>query len=303
MASERHLRIARRDGRVIERAWMAVSPEMAMLRKLQRELNYFLYSTELSYGLALTGNDSRLANGDASVSQALADVYASAWYPSNQGEIKYKVDTSTFLEQLARNARYVSRAVVVQWCSYFEEYLEKRVRRYIHPKQKWGPLTKSLSCDQLRRAGIPIRISTVLRADFCREIRHLIVHGSPHLPDSYDNPEVVRWRDKRVTDLEEGPWIDRASRTDETCSEPVMDALHYVLGQAINHMKATKQEGRRENLEHFYTLFSLTNLDSLAVEIEEALVPHGELPEGRISRKAEAIRRKDLIVQHTAGAG
>ena len=43
----------------------------------------------------------------------------------------------------------------------------------------------------------------------------------------------------------------------------VTDALHYVLGQAINHRDATKREGRRENLEHFYTLFSFSNLDSL----------------------------------------
>lgn len=44
------------------------------LRTGRQELNYFLCSTELSYGIPLTSNDSRLANGDALVSDALANV-------------------------------------------------------------------------------------------------------------------------------------------------------------------------------------------------------------------------------------
>ncbi len=302
MGSDKQIRIGRRDGRIIERVIVAVSPEMAKLRSVQRELNHFLYSTELSYGLALTGEDARLANADALVSDVLADVYASAWYPSNQGEIHYKVNTAKFLEQLGRNVRYVSRAVIVQWVPYFEEYLERRVRHFLEPKQKWGPLTKSLSFGRLRQAPVPIRISSLLRADFCREIRHLVVHGSPDLPDSYDHPHVRLWRDKRINDLKNGPWIDHASRTNAACRQLVMEALHYVHGQAINHKKATEREGRRENLEHFYTLFAFTNLDSLAVEIEEALLPQGGLPEGRIWRKAEAVRRSDLIVRDVSAA-
>jgi hypothetical protein len=311
MPIESQSRTGRRDGRTIERVCVAVSPEMAKLRRQQQELNYFLYSTELSYGMPLTSNDPRLANREALVSDALANVYASAWYPSNQGEIKYRVKIATFLEHLESNARRVSRAVITQWLSQFEEYLETRVRPIIEPRQEesaqkelrpknWGPLTRTLCHDRLLYAPTPIRISTVLRADFCREIRNRIVHGSADLPDSCDNPDVDRWRRRRIEDLEGGSWTENDTRTNGARERLVMDALHYVLGQAINHRNATRREGRRENLEHFYTLFSFTNLDSLAVEIEEALLPMSALPEGRIWRKATAVQRTDLIVRESA---
>jgi len=288
--------MGRRDGTVDERVTVAVSPAMEKLRGLQRELNYFLYSTELSYGLTLTGNDPRLADSTIHVSGALADVYASAWYPSNQGKIKYYATVAGFLEQLGRNARHVSRAIMVQWYSHVEEYLETRVRALIRPKQKWGLFTESLRCDPLLRVPVPVRISTVLRADFCREIRNLIVHGSPELPESYDVPAVVRWKRSRIDELND------AKCASGNAERLVMDALHYVLGQAINHKRATEREGRRENLEHFYALFTFTNLDSLAFEIEESLLPTTVLPEGRVTRKARDVRRKDLIVPDIAAS-
>ena len=288
--------MGRRDGTIDDRVTVAVSPAMEKLRGLQRELNYFLYSTELSYGLALTGNDARLADSTIPASDALANVYASAWYPSNQGKIKYYATVAGFLEQLGRNARHVSRAIIVQWYSHVEEYLETRVRALIGPRQKWGPLTESLRCDPLLSVPVPVRISTVLRADFCREIRNLIVHGSPELPESYSAPDVVAWKRLRIAELDNGHC---ASGDPE---QLVMDALHYVLGQAINHKRATGREGRRENLEHFYTLFSFTNLDSLAFEIEEALLPTTVLPEGRVTRKASKVRRMDLVVRDLAAS-
>jgi hypothetical protein len=288
--------MGRRDGTIDERVTVAVSPAMEKLRGLQRELNYFLYSTELSYGLALTGNDARLADGTMLVSDALADVYASAWYPSNQGKIKYYATVASCLEQLGRNARHVSRAIMVQWYSHVEEYLETRVRPFRSPGQRWGPLTASLRCEPLLCVPVPLRISTVLRADFCREIRNLIVHGSPDLPESYSAPKVADWRRARIAELN-----DRQCASGDA-ERLVMDALHYVLGQAINHKRATGREGRRENLEHFYTLFSFTNLDSLAFEIEEALLPTAPLPEGRVTREASKVRRTDLVVRDVVAA-
>lgn len=132
LPSEPYHRTRRRVDQNNKRVTVAVSPEMAKLRDLQTGLNYFLYSTELSYGLVLTGSDSRLMNKKMPVSDALADVYSSAWYPSNQGRKKYTPEISSFLDQLGRNPRYVSRAVIVQWYSHFEEYLKTRV----------GPRTK-----------------------------------------------------------------------------------------------------------------------------------------------------------------
>jgi hypothetical protein len=282
--------MGRRNGTVDVRATVAVSPTMATLRNSHRELNYFLYSTELSYGLVLTGADPRLADRERFVSKALANVYASAWYPSNQGRVKYRAQVSSFLDQLTRNMQHISRALLVMWYSHFENYLEERVRPLIKEKhKKWGPLTGSLFCDSLVKAATPVQLKTVLRADFCRLIRNLATHASSRLPDQYDHPDVADWIGDRTEDV----------KTKWACPDPektVNEAVDYVLGQAINHRNAAEKEGRRENLEHFYALFSFTNLDSLAVEIEEALLPPVGFCEGRITRKNEDVRRKDLIV-------
>lgn len=112
------------------------------------------------------------------------------------------------------------------------------------------------------------------------------------MPDSDADPEVIKWRELAVAALKkrDDPWSVVLPE------KSVHLALDYVLREAINHKRAAEREGRRENIEHFYTLFSLTNLDSLAIEIEEALQPPGILPEGRVTRKETAVRRRDLIV-------
>ena len=232
---------------------------------------------------------------DALVSEALADVYSSAWYPSNQGRKKYSPEILGFLDQLGRNPRYFSRAVVVQWYSHFEEYLKARVGP--RTRDNWGPLTESLRCDRLLNTPFPVQVSTVLRADYCRRVRNLIAHGQA-VPDSDTDREVVNWRDSAIAVLKKR----RDSWTDVRPESSVHLALDYVLRQAIKHKRAAEREGRRENIEHFYTLFSLTNLDSLAIEIEEALLPQGGQSEGRVTRKRAAIRRADLIVQDSQDA-
>jgi hypothetical protein len=257
-------------------------------------LNLFHKSTELAYGVILTSDDRRLRDRDAFAYEAFADVYSSAWYPSNQGRLKYLSRVSEFQDHLATNITFVARAVMVFWYSAFEQYLEARARAVTGwSGDKWGPFTHSLSGPSLRSASPPVRVDTVLRADLCRHVRNLIVHGVSALPDSVSHPEVRRWMQARRPEVAK-TWVgvsgDRA----------VSDAVKYVIGGAVGQRNKAIRERRRENLEYFYSLFLFTNLDALAIEIEEATIPVGAKPEGRVTRKLGDIRRADLIVQRGA---
>jgi hypothetical protein len=63
-----------------------------------------------------------------------------------------------------------------------------------------------------------------------------------------------------------------------------------VIGQAVKHVDDARKNRKSLPIELFYMLFAFTNLDTLAFDIEEALVPHGSRPGGEITRKAAAVR-------------
>jgi hypothetical protein len=77
----------------------------------------------------------------------------------------------------------------------------------------------------------------------------------------------------------------------------VDQAIDTVVGTAGKQQAAALQEGREHPLELFYALLTFTNLDNLAFELQEALLPSNARPIGRIERQLQFIRRHDLIVE------
>ncbi len=51
-------------------------------------------------------------------------------------------------------------------------------------------------------------------------------------------------------------------------------------------------------IELFYALFNFTCLDTLAFQIEEALIDSGQILDCYAWRKESAVRRTDLIIEH-----
>jgi hypothetical protein len=134
-----------------------------------------------------------------------------------------------------------------------------------------------------------VRPATVLAADLIRRVRNLVAHGATNLPERKDDPIITRWAEQASSDLRKYWEI--------SSPEPaVRDAIERVVGQVANHLVSVEREHRRENVEHFYTLFALTNLDALAIEIEEALVQSIDSVTGKVGRKLQHIRRLDLIL-------
>jgi len=83
-----------------DREWSAA---MKDLLRTQNELNRFLWSSELSYGLVMNSEDKRLTQRQAKVSDALSDVKANAWYPDTKGGFHYDKTIEDFLADIKHN--------------------------------------------------------------------------------------------------------------------------------------------------------------------------------------------------------
>ena len=283
--------MGRRDNSTDERVTVAISREMADLRVVQTTLNHFLWTTEIAYGYMLAEAPAAFANLDQPAVEVLRHITTEAWYPTNQGRIKFGETVGKILDQVTANTVHVYRAVLVFFSSAFENYLDRRLRHLCVNGQKrsWGPLYESLTYPELQQCTTPLRLRTVLCADICRLVRNRMVHPPFVVPISLSDPEVCRWQTSVTRRLRRTVWTSASDSI-------IKEAFHQVVGQAANHLKEARQKGKNLPIELFYMLFTFTNLDSLAFEIEEALIPADTILDGRGSRKREYVRRTDMIV-------
>src|SRR2546422_2795513 len=100
---------------------------MVQLRATQTLLNQFLWTTELSYGYMLANSSTAFPDLTQSAVEVLGHVTTAAWYPNNQGRIKFGDTIGKVLEQINANTVHVYRAVLVYFASAFENYLKQRV--------------------------------------------------------------------------------------------------------------------------------------------------------------------------------
>ena len=281
-----------RTGQVESQVNVEVSSSMGHLRSEQMGLNFFLWTTELGYGFIHTSDDQRLTLADTPAMSAFSNVQSEAWFPNTAGRLKYGGTVKHFLDQLKRNAAVAAHATAVLWYSKFEQYLHERVGAVAGTRKSWGPLTKTLRVAPLIQTVWPIRPMRVLRADFCREVRNAMVHRESEVPRSVDHPRVVEWKKRSEQEMEHPAW---------RCANPareVADAAQYVVGEVANHLKAAEAEGKDLTPSFFYALFSFTNYDLLAFEIEEALISKTSNEEEMttVRRQERHVRRRELIV-------
>jgi hypothetical protein len=269
---------------------------MYRLRSLQNVLNGFWSSTELCYGYLLSRSDIDFSNPGQRTEEVHGHVPSQVWYPNNQGRIKRDETVATFLERIQQNTVHVYRATLLSFYSAFEAYLDDRVALVTGPRRHWGPFLDSLAVSRLKEAPCAVRLRTVLCADVCREIRNMMIHEFMTVPVSLADPSVSTWQGRLAGHVERNDWAAGAGAAD------VAFALNQVIGQADSHLKQAASEGKRLPIELFYMLFTFTNLDSLAFEIEEALIASRTEVQKWVWRKSAAVRRQDLIMPSEAGA-
>jgi hypothetical protein len=286
----------RRFGNVANRVIVAVSDALVQQRKTQYHLNTFVWSTELCYGIFLNSYQADELNFSKPVVELFQDVPLEAWYLNNQGYIKFPLTLERQIQQVKSNMVNICDAIIVYFYSAFELYLDSRVE-HLRPSllRSWGPLVQSLSHEELLQGVEALQFETVVKADICRLIRNLIVHESGiDLPLNLRDPKIEEWKVSLCKKAIQAKWGN--IHDEKTIKKKINDSFGQVIGQAANEIKQARDSGKELPIQFFYMLFTFTNFDNLAFEIEEALIEKNRLPNGRIQKREELVRRKDLIV-------
>lgn len=277
---------------------VAVSEEMYKLRELQRTLNRFLWSTELAYGIVAAQLE-----GIGVPSELTSDMFkhirSQAWYPNNQGKLKYAQEAGQFLADVNSNMVHVFRATVIYMSSALEAYLDERVTpvlanqqlRAANAKGNWGPFMEKLAALQTVGDGPAIEHKCLANADIARLIRNCLVHPPFKVPQTRGDDSWQALYRRFEASLKAFNAKSDAGGTETSPS----DMFESWVGLALQQAKAARRKGNTVPVELFYTLYSLTSFDTLAFQIEERLLPAGCTGKFVVSRKKSGVRRLDLI--------
>lgn len=285
--------MGRREGTVDARVCVAVSSEMGDLRRTQTALNRFLWPTELSYNYVLAELPKAFRDTEQPAADALSNLRSTAWYKNNQGRIKYAGTIGQTVTQVRENTPYIYRTVLVYFASAFEDYLDRRLAR-VRPKARgggWGPYSQSLALPALMDAPAPLQLKDVIAADVCRWLRNRVIHPPFELPSSTSDENLTEFRSYILADIQKTSWWDSLT------ADVVKNSVGQLIGQAANHKKQAEKTGWDVPIELFYSLFNFTCLDTMAFQIEEALIPKNTRLDGYAWRTKEDVRRTDLIIE------
>lgn len=269
---------------------VSVSPAMVNLRTTQGVLNGFWQTSELAYGYLLSHSNTAFIDKWRPTIEVLGHIESQVWYPNSKGRMKLDRPIGDTLKAVRDNIVQVYRATLSSYYSAFEAYLDERVRPITgHKDRQWGAFVKSLGAPVLTRSEFPVRLETLLQADFCRLVRNMIVHQTFSVPASLDDEAIPGMKTELRKAACKAGWSEPTAEIDR--------AAQWVVGGAAQKVDAARRQGKLLPIEYFYMLFTFTNLDSLAFEIEEALQPQNDRTGGFVSRVAKDVRRTDLIIR------
>src|SRR5688572_4699986 len=102
----------------------------------QRELNSFLWTTELAY--CLVKHEQLLDRFSSSelAATAMSEVAAEAWFPNARGNIHYFGTVADMKEALETNFVVVAWSVAVFFVAEFESYVEARFPSWIDARRQ-----------------------------------------------------------------------------------------------------------------------------------------------------------------------
>lgn len=276
-------------GRTPGRVKVRVSAAMCRLRASQNALNGFWTGSDIAAGFLLADLRARPLPPQTRVRDVLGHIPTEAWHPNRQGRLKAEYTVETLIGTVAATGAHVYRATLVSFHSAFEQYLDERVLA-LRKGPRWGPLVTALSHPALLRAEVPLRLETILCADLCRVVRNQIVHDAFSAPTSRDSGKVQGWPAMARGAAVQAGWPEAA------VVRAVDQALARVIDRASAGVAEAAATGKTLPIELFYMLFTFANLDALACEIEEALLPAGAPGDGIVTRPAGTPRRADLCL-------
>jgi hypothetical protein len=242
----------------------------------QTELNRFLWTTELVYGIVK--QDKLLENlpQGKPAWEVLSHVRSEAWFPTAKSRRlgaptgKYSGTVAQMREQVDRNIVVVLWSVAAMFIAEYETYVETRFpgwfiestpRKGVFMIPRPTLLLKSLRARFGPERGKPIAAQVVLKADLMKKIRNLYVHkGLSGIPREVDDPELAAWVAQASKD---GPYPQQLARS----------VLEQVIGQAVDKSKAAGDGQKRLGEEFFYALFTFTNIRNFVLALDAAFPP------------------------------
>lgn len=245
-------------------------------RRVQRKLNYFLWSTEIAVGLVKDRVlKDEILQSSLPVNQLFPELTGNAFKaPANKKyPVKYARYAWQFDQDLEENLSSSCKLVIVRFHRALERFLEARFRAAYPNSDRMGKLFSYVghgggpnSVGELRGLGIPtlqpIPHALMLNARIYAEVRHNIAHGDGR--DTVDVGEGI-WVDTKVRDRcmrnegYRGPMFERAT------DEDIAKAVNRVCGGAQR-----KHEKTGQPLIFFYALFCFGAYRKLVEAVELA---------------------------------
>lgn len=267
-----------------------VSDAMKRLRDAQTRLNSLLWSTEIYYGHMLGSDLSPSADVWAMFSHAKSH----AWFPNKEGATKYNKSVAAFLKDVERNLDSLHRNVLINFYSYFEDFLAAHFKGKFF-KDNFLNSVFIASKNWPNKAYLP-KPTTVLLADLSRHIRNRIIHQGESLPKKKDDQTVIEmckaFEPKRGS---EGAPMKRALYFWQLDQTAILKCFNEFVGSVDNKCIVAAKKQNLGTHEFFYTLFTFTHLDNLAFEIEEALFQADMAQPAFIKRAADRVRNPAML--------
>jgi len=288
------MQMGRRYGNVTKKICLRASKEMAALRRMQTQINNFLWTSEISAFHALTDFESRFPDKSLLIERELAHLPTNAFYKNNQGRIKYGGSIGKTCTHIAEGMPFLYRSVLTYFASAFESYLDAKVRPRLekpNDRVRWGPYLRTLDIAELRESEYSLSVETLINADICRKMRNRVVHPPFNLPKDKTDRQITKIKDEIATLLFQGSWK----------VENIKSIVNSTVGQFFGDITSHITQSPTQPPELFYALFNFTGLDKLACEIEEALLPEDTSTEFWIWRKDTHVRRLSLKFEPPAG--
>lgn len=243
----------------------------------QSNLNHFLWTTELIYGIVKQQGILEQYPQDERAWKALSGVRSEAWFPTTKGRvkgdlsdsIKYRGTIGQMRGQLDANFVIVLWSVAAMFVAEFETYVEARFPEWVKEQSSKSDLFMVPAPAQLLQklcrfydsdASENIDPYTTLKADLMKKIRNLYVHkGLGGIPRTMNDAEI-------------DSWIAKVSKGDSPYSvDQAKKVVRHVIGGAVAKSRAAAKDSKQLGEEFFYALFTFTNIRNFAVELDANL--------------------------------
>ncbi len=273
--------------------YVKITPEYRNFRNAQTLLNRFVWSTELCYSYFLDVFEADKNSLNISTADLFAHLPIQAWYKNDSGTGKYSLKLREHNDIIQANQTNICRSAIIINNSHFEDYLSSRLKKDFLLSCNLNFNTKQIGDDKARIT----LLKKILKADLCRLIRNDLVH---RLGNNFI--DIKRYKDQKkesffgiLQKCKKDSFLFKNYSPREIDIE-FSQAIHEVIDTATKEINIAKQS-RNVDLpyEYFFMLYTFTNYDEIAFEIEQALY-HDHKPKTEYNRVDKQKIKKELEV-------